>query len=311
MIKNFLYLDEDKMYSLSSQIFEGVTEYVLKEVAEEKEEGEQQKGPVGSGKILADAMISRGSSTEKKFLHDYSFTLFEKYLEEDNRVLSLSDDSVRLGDLESSMNDYSFIKIKSKAVFNDVNKITEMFSEFNKIGEALAHANIFEQQNILNQEIELLKQAGKQNMVKAKTAELKKLSNLSDRAKQMGLYHDQKFLDNLSLMTKYGFSDQFEVSQKLGDGLFTSCLKRNFLRENEDLLVKKYSRKTVRDVTVFGIVSQDLNDPRAEIDEKNDFDNLKQAILNLIEHVTNIEKSISGKQKNEIVIDPIAVYFDI
>ena len=28
MIKNITYLDEDKMYSLSSQLFEGVTEYI-------------------------------------------------------------------------------------------------------------------------------------------------------------------------------------------------------------------------------------------------------------------------------------------
>lgn len=32
MIKNFIYLDEEKLYSLSSQIFEGVTEYVLNRV---------------------------------------------------------------------------------------------------------------------------------------------------------------------------------------------------------------------------------------------------------------------------------------
>lgn len=28
-IKNFIYLDEYKMYSISSQIFEGITEYLV------------------------------------------------------------------------------------------------------------------------------------------------------------------------------------------------------------------------------------------------------------------------------------------
>jgi len=38
MIKNFIYLDEEKMYSLSSQLFEGVTEYVLHESSIENDE---------------------------------------------------------------------------------------------------------------------------------------------------------------------------------------------------------------------------------------------------------------------------------
>lgn len=31
LIKNIVYLDVDKMYSMSSQVFEGVTEYILNE----------------------------------------------------------------------------------------------------------------------------------------------------------------------------------------------------------------------------------------------------------------------------------------
>jgi len=30
-IKSFIYLDNDKMYSISSQLFEGLTEYILRD----------------------------------------------------------------------------------------------------------------------------------------------------------------------------------------------------------------------------------------------------------------------------------------
>ena len=33
-IKSFIYLDEDKMYSISSQLFEGMTQYILQEETE-------------------------------------------------------------------------------------------------------------------------------------------------------------------------------------------------------------------------------------------------------------------------------------
>ena len=313
MIKNFIYLDEDKMYSLSSQMFEGITEYVLNENSSDNQESETQKGPVGSGKVLADVIISSSKATEKKFFHDYSFTLFENHLLEQGRVLDLTSSALSLEDLKASITNFSFIKIKAKSTFNDVNKITELFSEFNTIGEALAHMEAFERINELNSELALLKQQTPDRNKKSRLeAEHKKLTNIKTLAKEANLYHDQKFLDNLGLLTKYGFSDQFEITQSIGEALFTSCLKRDFLRESEDILVKKYSRKTEKEVVIFGIISQAFSGSEVELDEEGkDYSNMKAALLNLVDHLTNIENSISGKQENEVVIDPIAAYFEV
>jgi len=68
MIKNFVYLDVEKLHSLSSQIFEGVTEYVLNESSTESESSESQKGPVGSGKILGDILRQGEKTSVKKIL---------------------------------------------------------------------------------------------------------------------------------------------------------------------------------------------------------------------------------------------------
>jgi hypothetical protein len=65
MIKNFLYLDQEKMYSLSSQMFEGVTAHVLTESTSTNEDSKTQKGPVGSGLVLAEAIRSNIRNTEK------------------------------------------------------------------------------------------------------------------------------------------------------------------------------------------------------------------------------------------------------
>ena len=127
MIKSFIYLDEQKMYSLSSQIFEGITEYVLNEAGSESQDSESQKGPVGSGKILADVIKNSSKSTEKKFLHDYSFTVFERHLEDSKSILNLSGPSFDLEELKASVSKFSFIKVKARAIFNDVDKITELF----------------------------------------------------------------------------------------------------------------------------------------------------------------------------------------
>ena len=312
MIKSFIYLDEQKMYSLSSQIFEGITEYVLNEAGSESQDSESQKGPVGSGKILADVIKNSSKSTEKKFLHDYSFTVFERHLEDSKSILNLSGPSFDLEELKASVSKFSFIKVKARAIFNDVDKITELFSEFNTIGEALAHMGEAANIRDLRIQFEEVKSQSNNKAQKAKIeAEYKRLTNLSSLAKEKGLYQDPKYMSDLALLTKYGFSDQFEIQQPCEDVIFTSCLKRECLREKEDLLVKKYSRKTEKEMVVFGVISQAFSANEPKIDDDKEFTTMKAALMNMVEHLTNIENSISGKQENEIVIDPIAVYFEV
>lgn len=312
MIKSFIYLDEDKMYSLSSQMFEGITEYVLKECVSEGQESESQKGPVGSGKILADVMISSSKSTEKRFLHDYSFSVFENHLSKEGRILDLSGPSIDIEEIRQTINEFSFIKVKARAIFNDVDKITELFSEFNTIGEALTLVGAYEQIQKLKIQLDALKGETNDRNEKSKLdAEYKRLTNIPKLAKEKGLYHDPKYMSDLSLLMKYGFSDQFEIHQLSGDVVFTSCLKKEFLREKKDLLVKKYSRKTEKEVVVFGIISQSFSAFEPNLNDDLGFSNMKGALMNIVEHLTNMENSISGKQENEVVIDPIAAYFEV
>lgn len=89
MIKNFVYLDVEKLHSLSSQVFEGITEYILNESSTESEKSESQKGPVGSGRVLGEILKQSGKTSERKYLDDYSYTLFEKKLIEDGLVFDI------------------------------------------------------------------------------------------------------------------------------------------------------------------------------------------------------------------------------
>jgi hypothetical protein len=88
-IKSFIYLDEIKMYSVSSQLFEGLTDQIINYKLDRKSEEEEQKGPFSSGRKLADIIIKEGGTKEIKFLHDYSYTLFEDELIKYNKVLQI------------------------------------------------------------------------------------------------------------------------------------------------------------------------------------------------------------------------------
>lgn len=304
MVKSIFYLDEAKMYSMSSQIFEGITEYILKERSTSTEESGEQKGPVGSGRVLADAMRLGERSIEKRFLHDHSLSLFEMRLNE----LSMMDHVDVPVEGESSLTGRSFVRVNARASFIDAAKITSMLASFNEVGEALAHVTNYSAIEAVRTQIQALQdsQGDKSGLAKLKKTE-SAMSDTAALAKKGGLYQDPKFLKHLARVTEFGYSDQLEIQQSVGSSLFSACLKRQCLRESEDLIIRKYSRRTEKKLVVLGVVTQSESVADAGVEAATG-STMKQAIRTLVNHIAVIEGSLSGKAPNEIVLDPIAVY---
>ena len=309
MIRNFIYLDEEKMYSLSSQVFAGVTEYVLDESFTESETSEQQKGPLGSGKILGDILKRSDRNSEKKFLNDYSYTLFEEELLRESRVVKISY-SDRKKDLP--YDNKPFIKATSRVTFNDINSIKDTLENFNKIGEALAHVTNFEKISAAREQMEKARTSTKDRNEKSRLqAQFKSLTNIAKLAKDSGLRQDQGFLDDLNFLLSYGFQDQLEVQMNLDGRIISANLNRSYLRENEDLIIRKYSRQTEVEFTLFGIITQCQREEVEESEEPEEFNSLKEALMNLVSHLTYVEATFTGCLSHEIIVDPIALYTEL
>lgn len=306
MIKNFVYLDVEKLYSLSSQIFEGITEYVLNESYSEKNNSEEQKGPVGSGRVLGDILKLGATISEKKYLNDYSFNLFEKKLLDDNKVIIIdSSNEVK------NISQYSFIKVKSQAIFNDINLINYTLENFNEIGKAFAHVTSHDEINNLTKQVEQLKLNTKDKNQRAQLdKQLKDASDITKIAKEKGMHNDQSYLDDLTKLLKFGFQDQLEVQMEINNSLYSANLKRENLKENENIIIRKYSRRTEVEFTLFGIITQAGKVSTDKTEEKKS-GSMKSALMNLIFHLTNLESSFTGRMDNEIIIDPIALYTEL
>ncbi|MBK7952538.1 MAG: hypothetical protein IPK02_00355 [Candidatus Accumulibacter sp.] len=308
MIRSILYLDEQKLYSLSSQVLEGLTEYLLTETSSASEESETQKGPVASGKVLADAMKRSSTSVERRVLHDHALALFEDKLLASGQV-------VNVVNAPGSSNQVlkSFIRVAAPASFIDAEKLNNLLGMFNRIGEALAYVTNNENIQAAHAALEAAKTGLKDKTKLAQlTKQAKELTDAAHLAKASGLYQDPKFLENLSLLTNFAFSDQLEVQQRVDDLLYSTPLKRDCLREPEGLLIRKYSRKTEKSLVVLGLVTQTAiptNTKTAGPDFKPA--NMKEAVTNMVDHIAAMESSLSGKIEREVVIDPIAVYVSL
>lgn len=308
-IKSFIYLDNDKMYSISSQLFEGLTEYILKDDKVTATEDDQQKQHTFSGSIMRELFQREKGFSEKRFFHDYAYSLFEKELV-DRGLLSSIDDSDDLGDMSSKQ----FVKVRGKAYFNDYKALKETFRRFNDIGSALGYIQCYGPMGEALKSIdEAVRQTNDRNQ-KAKVAQKKSAvdSIFKNYLQEQGLIVSGKFTENLVKIYDYGYKDMFTVHipYQLSNIVFASILNRDFLKENEDSLIAKYSRRTEIEFTIVGLLTQ-CGGEKAMIDSDDPEGSMKQASLNFTSIISNLEDTFSGRLGNEYIIDPIAIYREI
>lgn len=316
-IKSFIYLDEYKMYSISSQIFEGLTEYIISRSKNSNKDLESQEGPIGSGRVLADIIGREASTEERKFLHDYSYNLFEEKLFEDKKVLQV--EASNAAKAVDNLDDYEFIKVKGRLLFSDIKLISETINDFNELGEALVYITNFQNlEELKQQHSDVLSRAKNRNDKAFAKQASTKVNDLSAIAQKIGLNMDQGFLDRLKFVLSYGYKEQLEVKVYLSTDneedyySFSAPLKRNYLKEEEHLIVSKFSRYSEKEFVIFGMITQSKGS-QADLPIKQGAspEDIKQAISQMVLGILNIEKQFIGKVENEILIDPIAVYREI
>lgn len=317
-IKNFIYLDDYKMYSISSQIFEGMTEYIIKGESARNEEQNHQKGNFATGRVMADIVESQSNQTEKIFLHDYSYTLFENKLIEDGRVAIL--DSASSESISNQVEKFNFIKVSGKILLNDTKSIENIIANFNELG---INTTIVSSGTALGNQIEEMGNTvnnikDRNQKSKAKSVLTNKLGNWKTLAKEQGMQLDENYLSALKYLLNYGYQQQFEIQlpiiNETENCFFSAILKRDKFKELEDILVKKYSRLSEKEFTIFGIITQTKeNNPEpifTSIHEKNP-ESMKASVMNMINKLSVLENVFVGRQNNEYVIDPIAIYQEL
>lgn len=317
-MNSFIYLDQYKLYSLSAQLFGGITKSLVEITRTEKKEGEEQRGPVGSGRVESDLLTNAELLQESKFLHDYNFTRFEKELKEREKVLCIDTSNVEKQFLE--LPTAQFVSVSGRSLITDVDMLTSFLSEFNKLGEAVTYVSNFEDmQKARLERMEELKSSQDRNRKKALKKQLDSITDIRKIAQKAGLNQDQKFLNHLASLLQYMLQDSLELSinleiSKSGALQFTAPLNREFLRESCTSLIRKFSRRTEDPLTIFGILTQGKVDGAKSTEAENEDDNNTQditfrtALCQMVHAFADIEQSFIGRVQGEYVIDPIAVF---
>lgn len=291
MMRNFVYLDSEKLKSFSSQLFEGVTEQVVSHEKSSDSHSTDQKGPVSSGRMVGEIFAQERSSTQLKFLEDHAYTLFEDKLLEERQVCVIPDEDP----VENRTK--SFVKATARIRINDFQHSVKSFRQFNQMGEALWR--------VTNEKMAYFDDGGATKIVS--DGEAKK------KAAEIGLQLHQKVLESAAFLIEQNFGELLEINMNSGGWLISAPIRRHFLREPEALLVQKYSRTPQIEFTVLGLPAQfgDSIENPTEIPDVKDANNLRDAIQSISLHLGNIERNFGAPQAKELILDPIAIYAQV
>ena len=307
-IKNFVYLDEDKMYSISSQLFEGITDSILLASKKSYSENGEQDGTLSSGRKMGVILSKEKDTTEKRFLHDYAYNLFEEELVKNGLLYTIKEN-----DTTEELKEKTFVKVKGKVFFDDYELLDRTMQDFNRTGYALGYIQYYSSAEI-NAKTELTKitKSIKDREKRAKAQNI--IKNMDDGfgnfLMENGLMLNQDLLEQLTYVLTFGYKGQFGVRLPLQNILVSTVLNKDYLKEDNNSLIFKYSRRTEVEFTIIGTITQVGND-RVELNENSNMSNLKEAAQNLIDKVAGIEDSFAGRLQTECVIDPIAIYREI
>lgn len=312
-MKNFVYLDEYKMYSMSSQIMEGVTEYIMQESREALSSNEMQGGPIMSGRKMGEILENASSSLEKKFLHDYAYSIFESKLLQLNKIFSAKGNA-SLSEFSSSGK--AMIRIKAPAQFIDATELSSVMRSLVDMQEALAIiSRNDEREKVIAQLLKLDdpdSKSGRAGVLK------KQLSSLSEPPQhKIELDNDRLNYSSLAQLINQHLKDRLDVMMKAEDFLVRADLKRSCLKEDEDFIFKTYSRHTKVELVLVGIVTQ-LNDPTLPKTPNifsesigGDEDRFRSKVIRAVDGLQQLDSLFLDGHGVEMVVDPIALYLEI
>ncbi|GBF52074.1 hypothetical protein LPTSP4_36120 [Leptospira ryugenii] len=318
-IRSFLYLDEYKLFSFSSQLFSGMTDYILSSDQQISSKTQTQTSQFFSGRSIGEIATMEKGKMERKFLHDFAYTLFEEQIVSMERLLTV--DATNSNTAISSFRGKTFIKVTGTAKFLDSKFLSSVIEDFNKVGEALTYVSTHDsRQEIVKRVDEEAKQTKDRNQIARLKAQLQYLADARRLAKENNLYQDPQFLENIKYLLNFGYRDILELRILLPDILFSTIVNREYLRESENALIKKYALKTEKPLTLVGIITQSESETieevqdriDREVDSENDDDEvIKQVLEKILNAFSGVEAHFSGRLKNEIIIDPIAIYHEL
>lgn len=297
-VRDFIYLDVDRLKSIVAQTQEGLTTETVESKGRSKEADIRTQGSLLGFLNAAGGlkMLWQQQNSETRTLHDNIYTLVEQTLIENELLTTMPGDvtqediaKVFLGDRLGST---SFILATGIVVINDYNSLRAFLDDWNSFTKFVTWSAAESQTAGLP-----LKEKRKQHQQLQNAAAL-----------------DRQLVDGLKLVFDIFYKDRISIEvwpfRELPDFRLRGPLQERFLRDSIRDIIFKFGTSPVADWTVFAQISAIPPQTPSESPSPTAGSAIDLAIRNVFSRFRGFEQLAQSIVFPEIAITPIAVYRD-
>jgi hypothetical protein len=329
-VRDFIYVDVERLRSLYSQVFRGVVDSIVQTQVDEQEASEAQEGGRAfAGATIEERVAEASYRTESRILYDHMYNLLEDRLAD--TIVDAT--SLSSGSYSDSLQQAFMVKVAGVAEVADYQRITTIFDEFNHIADALHYMSSFEER----QQLEAAKREVWANCKQVKDRERKarmkaRMDQIAQEIEEEASFKlDDTFLESMSFITKIFYGDRLEVSVRppqASDLLFRGVLDPRWLRVAPDFLRALYGGYPAPDWTMVGHLTYFPDNPALElldgptVDSEPSLDQestseaepptMRDAYRDLLGAYRGIERTYTDSERFvEVILWPLAIYREV
>jgi len=319
-IRDFIYVDNDRLYSFYSQAFEGVADHVVQSYIESLASKDRQSSADKQGSV--EAQIAEASlKTENKFLFDHMYNLLEERM--GTRIIDI--ENVNRDNYLVEISTTSLIRVAGSAEIEDYKRMREFIEHFNEVADAIAYAQLStdESKRKLKEAEDAVRSIPDPNkrVIPQKILDSKK--DIKRIATEMHLRQDDQLMKNLILFTDLFYPQGFDITITLPESsevVYRGSLDHRWLRIQPNMLRALYGTHVNSKWTMIGqptyIPGFSQNTEKTKTSSNNvsldDKPSMRDPYRNMFISQRNFETMFQeSKERVEIIIAPLAIYYEI
>lgn len=320
VVRDFIYLDTDRLYSLYAQLFEGVSKSI-EESFESKKEMSESSPSLSLARERTGESVSEGVlRTELKVLHDEMYNRLEKRI----HATEITNDHGEFSVLEPLLRKAPFLKATGPVEIEDYNRATLLMERFNDLGGAIAYAAILEsaeqstRQNQAESQIQGEQNPKVKNSSKDKYADLNHRQRLArEYAKSNGLFQDPEAVKNLKLWTELFGKDGFDISVRPADQapdlIVRARIDRSWLRLSPEMIRSLYANCSSFPWSIVGQLTYIPNGTLPTMTESKETDSERPSMRDPLHNIFISQMAfervfLESATRFELIVHPLAIY---
>jgi hypothetical protein len=320
-IRDFIYLDADRLYSFYSQAFEGIAERIVQSYIDRLASSERETPRLMQAAVVGSEVAEITARSESRVLHDHMYNQLEDRLAPSIRTPT----GMTRENYRETLERGFLVKVSGTAEMEDWTRLEQITDKFNELGEAIAYSIAMSEETkaAVASLTEIADGIGDRNQKAQARQKIKQFADVKTLAKQRGLHQEPQLLKNLQLWVKMFRSDIFEIGFKpagTSDPIyFRAVLDKKFLRVSPPILRALYGSTVLAGWTVVGQITYlpgegvlaDKEMSQQDDAQPNDPDNpsMRDPFRNMFAANRAFERMFSESMSRlELIMCPLAIY---